>query len=469
MANLRDRVDVLRAMPFLVLLGLAACAEPEDLLPGDRYDLRDFETAAAELAQQTESGVSSSTVARVPVDRVPLVPYGVTGETRAISLPGQQANANWTQINGGPSHQITHPALPANLNLAWSVPIGEGNSLRARITADPVVSGGRIFTMDSVSDVRAHNTSGQLVWQRNLTPSSEGSGEASGGGLAAEGNRLYVTTGYGALHALDAATGAEIWAQALGSVPNSAPTVSGNFVYLTTRDSTAWAIDARNGRILWDLKASETGSVVIDGAAPAVTRREVLFPFGSGDLIAALKLGGVRLWSTTVTGQRRGKAYAGIGDISSDPVVVGTTVYVGTPTGRLAALSTTDGERLWTAPYGSSSPVWPAGGSLFLVSDEAELVRLEASTGALVWAASLPLFTVEKIRKRKGVFAHYGPILAGGRLIVVSGDGLIREVDPATGGLLRATELRAPAAANPVVAGRTLYVVAADGTLNAFR
>ncbi|OSP56283.1 PQQ-like beta-propeller repeat protein [Pseudoruegeria sp. SK021] len=470
MVHRSTRGVTLRAAPLLALLLVAACGDDEELLSGPRYDVREFDTASDDFEKQMEAGgPATDQPPPTPNTVTPITPYGVTGETRALSLPVQVANANWTQINGGPTHQITHPALPNQLSLAWSVPIGEGNTLRKRITADPVVSGGLIFTMDSNSMVQAHTTQGQLVWQTDLTPTVERPGEAVGGGLAVEGSQLFVTTGYGALFALNVATGAQNWVQSLGSMPNSAPTVSGNIVYLTTRDSTAWAIDTRNGRVLWDLLASESGTVVVDGAAPAVTSRAVLFPFGSGDLVAALKVGGVRLWSTTVTGQRRGKAYAGIGDISSDPVVVGDTVYVGTPSGRLAAINAADGDRLWTAPFGASSAVWPAGGSLFLVSDQANLVRVAASTGEPIWSASLPLFTDEKIKKRKAVFTHYGPVLAGGRLIVVSDDGYMREIDPTSGALLRMSELPGAAAANPIVAGRTLYVVTADGTLSAFR
>ena len=77
--------------------------------------------------------------------------------------------------------------------------------------------------------------------------------------------------------------------------------------------------------------------------------------------------------------------------------------------------------------------------------------------------------SIEIPAHRYAVFPHFGPVLAGGRLIVVSGDGYMREVDPASGKLLRATPIGGVAAANPIVAGRTLYVLTDDGRLHAFR
>ena len=53
-----------------------------------------------------------------------------------------------------------------------------------------------------------------------------------------------------------------------------------------------------------------------------------------------------------------------------------------------------------------------------------------------VWGVKLPFFTKERPKRQATVFAHYGPVLAGGRLYVASNDGLIRAFDPTNGALL---------------------------------
>ena len=67
------------------------------------------------------------------------------------------------------------------------------------------------------------------------------------------------------------------------------------------------------------------------------------------------------------------------------------------------------------------------------------------------------------------VIAHHGPILAGGRLIVTSGDGLIRQFDPVSGAALETEKVPGGATTSPVVAGGVLYVVSKTGKLHAFR
>jgi len=429
---------------------LVGCSKKELILQGERLDLRTPLVAAED-----------NTAATVPAEGV--------NRSVPISLPATVNHAEWTHRYGAPEHRITHPALSKSLTPIWSASIGSGENRKSRITADPVVSANRIFTLDAQAHVMAHSTSGAAIWSRDLTPPTDRAGDASGGGLAVEGNTLYVTTGFGALVALDVTTGAERWVQKLDSAATGAPTVKGGIVYVTSRDSSAWALNATDGRIKWQLPGTPSPSVMVGGTAPAVGDKFAVFPFGSGEVIAAFRKGGVQTWASSVSGKRRGRAYAGITDITGDPVIKDNVVYVGSQSGRVVALDMGSGERLWTAKEGAYSPVWVTGGSVFLVSDEAQLVRLDAATGERIWSVEMPYYTKDKPRRRKAVYAHYGPVLAGGRLIVAGSDGLIRSFSPVDGALLSTVEVPGGATTNPVIVGGVLYLVSTKGKLHAFR
>lgn len=421
---------------------LAACGEKDVILPGERLDLRDGTSGATEQA---------------------------VNEVRPISLGSAQANTDWTHRNGGPSHVAGHPALSETLALSFTANIGEGDSRRARITADPVVAGGVIFTLDARATVTATSRNGETLWQRDVTPRSDSSRSASGGGLAVSDGVVYVASGYGELTALAAETGNEIWQQDLDAPGGSAPTVSGDLVYLVVRNSRAWAIETENGRIRWTIDGTPASSAYSGGTGVALTSELAIFPFPSGEVLATFRNGGLRRWSTVVTGDRLGRAVGAVSDISADPVVVGDRVYVGNLSGRVASLSVSNGERLWTATEGASGAIWYAGGNLFFVNDLNELMRIDASNGSVVWRIALPRFEENRERRMKTLFAHYGPVIAGGRLIVASSDGMLRQFDPTSGVLIAETELPGGAASNPVVAGETLYVVNKRGQLLAFR
>jgi outer membrane protein assembly factor BamB len=309
---------------------------------------------------------------------------------------------------------------------------------------------------------------GAALWSADLTAGFDRGGNVSGGGLALSGGTLFATTGYGELVALDASNGAIRWRQRLGAGAGT-PTVSGNTVYVVSRDNRAWAVSTDVGRVRWELPSAPARALLTGGAAPAVSGGTVIFPFGTGEIVAAQAGSGVRSWATAVAGGRLGAAYSNVNDITSDPVVVGGTVYAGNQSGRVVALNASTGTRLWTANEGSYSPVLAVGGSLFFVSDRNELIRLDASNGERIWGVELPLYVRERERRRRAVFTHYGPILAGGRLVMASGDGQIRMFDPASGQLVQSVGLRGGAASHPIVVNNTLMVVNGNGQLIAYR
>jgi outer membrane protein assembly factor BamB len=388
---------------------------------------------------------------------------------RAISLPAPVRLAAWEQRGYNNTNRIPHAAIGSAQTQVWSATIGAGNSRRNRITADPVSDGARVFTMDATAGVVATDlATGGAVWSADLQPGFDRGGSVSGGGLAATGGRLYATTGFGELVVMDAASGAVAWRQRLNA-GIGAPTIAGDTVYIVSRDNEAWALNASDGRLIWQLPASPSSALLSGGAAPAITDRIVVFPFGSGELVGTLRRSGAALWTTSVTGGRNGVAYANINDVTSDPVIAGGRIYAGNQSGRVAALDPTSGERLWTADEGAYSPVLVTGGDLFFVSDRNELIRLDAGTGARVWGTELPRYIADRERRRRAVFTHYGPILAGGRLVVASGDGVVRFFSPESGALVGSVTLRSGAAAHPIVVGDTLLVVTEDGRLNALR
>lgn len=435
----------MRALRFAAVLGLigltlTACSR-ERPLEGERVDLR------------APWGGGEPTVNRV----------------QPINLPAQASNAAWTQRQGGSGERPRHPALAANPQLAWSESIGAGDSRRARLTTDPVVAGGRIFTLDARTRVQATSPAGAVLWSSDVLPARGARGSASGGALAVAGNRLFVASAFAFVAALDVETGRELWRTDFDSPLTGSPAVGGDVVYVSAIDSTLWGLDAATGRIRWTLPGTPSLTSVARGSAPAIAGDLAIFPTQSGELTAVRRSNGAQTWTSVAAGRRTGAALATIDAITGDPVVDGNRVYVANQSGRLLALDTRSGATIWSIAEGTTGPVWPVGGSVFFVSDQNRLMRVDARDGATIWAQELPLYRNDRPRRRLGIFAQYGPVLAGGRLWVASGDGPLRGFDPATGAPVIELSIPGGAASAPIVAGGALYVLGRNGTLNAIR
>ena len=442
-------------MALLACLGLAACNK-EVILEGTRFPIR------APLADS------------VPVEGqpAPVPPLdGVANQTAPISLPAALANVDWPQRGGSVRHFGPHGALSAAPQLVWTVSIGAGNSKKNRINAAPVVAGGVVFVMDALSGVTAVSTQGAKLWHADLTAGFDNGGGVSGGGLAVDGARLYATTGYGETIALNVADGAIVWRQRLGSMPTGAPAVAGDAVYVVGADGTAWALNTATGRILWQATgASNMEPIRFDsGASAAVEGGMVVFPFSSGILLAVDVATGAEVWSAAVSGKRLGRSYATSGDVTGDPVLTDGVVYAGTGAGQTGAFAQTTGETLWTAGEGALNPPLVVGGSVFVANDEGRLVRLNARDGQTIWAVDLPYFTKTKPKKLMEITASFGPVLAGGHLVVGSSDGQLRLFNPTDGSLAGQVPLPGGAATPPALAQGMLFVVNTKGQLLAFR
>ena len=402
------RLPLIAALAGLTIL--PGCIQREEILQGERLDPR---------AVLSPDG--------------PAAEGGITTANVALSLPPVRGNSDWPQRAGNALHASGNEAIGAGTARVFAVDIGAASDRRHRITADPIVAAGLVFTMDSRATVTG------------------------------------TTTGYGELVALDARTGGIAWRQKVDAPIGGAPTVANGVVYVVGRDAGGWAVRANDGKVLWRIFGNDAMAGVMGVTAPAVSGSTVIFPMATGQVMAVDAANGTQIWSGDVAGARVGRSIALFRDMTGDPVIVGDTVYAGTSSGRTAAFDLATGAMKWSAREGASSPVLAVGNSVFLVNDQAQLIRLDAATGTRVWAQKLPYFTAQKVRKQSKVWNHYGPVLAGNRLYIASSDGYLRVFDPNSGTLIGTAEIPGGAATAPAIAGQTLYVVSHDGQLMAFR
>jgi outer membrane protein assembly factor BamB len=94
-----------------------------------------------------------------------------------------------------------------------------------------------VFTLDAHALVTATSSEGQTLWTYDLTPARDRVGDAGGGGLAFGENKLFVTSGYGTLTALDPKTGLPIWVHDLNAGGTGTPSVNDGVVYVVAGDA----------------------------------------------------------------------------------------------------------------------------------------------------------------------------------------------------------------------------------------
>ena len=189
--------------------------------------------------------------------------------------------------------------------------------------------------------------------------------------------------------------------------------------------------------------------------------------FSSGELNAYRYENGRQVWQDALQRTSIRTSVSSLSDIDADPVIDNGQVFAVGQGGRMVALELASGQRQWELNIAGIATPWVAGDWVFVVTDDAKLLCLSRINGHVRWINQMPQF--EHPKSKKGEIDYTGPILAGGRLIAVGSNGVIINIDPATGNYQSQTRVGAGISLPPVVANSTLYVYDDDARLHAFR
>ena len=169
---------------------------------------------------------------------------------------------------GNAAKSMGHVTLGDAPARAWSVSIGNGNSFRTRLVAEPVAADGRVYTIDTLARVRAFNIqTGAELWMHQVRGENSPNEALFGGGVTYDNGRVYATNGAGDAAALDAATGNQVWMVKPGGPLRGAPTVANDTVYALSQDSQLFALNAADGA-----PAERRGSFELAGVSSAPRR-----------------------------------------------------------------------------------------------------------------------------------------------------------------------------------------------------
>jgi outer membrane protein assembly factor BamB len=350
---------------------------------------------------------------------------------------------------------------------AWSASAGAGDSDYERIVSAPIVAEGRVYTMDARSRVSAFDAAkGDRLWRVSLAPKSEDEGHI-GGGLAYAYGRVYATTGFAQAIALNAKDGQEVWRQPIPGPMRTPPTVHGGRVFVVTVDNQVFALDAETGAQQWNFAGITESASILGGGSPAVDSGVAVVPFSSGELVALKVENGRVLWSDSLATARRTDQVSTLSHVRGRPVIDRGRVFALSHGGIMVAIDLRTGRRLWDRQIGGLESPWVAGDYIYVLTGDSEIVSLSRNDGRIYWIQELPRF--EDAKKKKNPIQWTGPVLASDRLIIAGSHGFAVAVSPYDGSILGTEKMPDGVTVPPVVAGGSVYFLANDADLVAYR
>jgi outer membrane protein assembly factor BamB len=430
---------------------------------------------AMALLALTGCGIFKGSSKKTPTvgDRVPILvaESDVTPDPALqgveVLLPAPVVNTAWAQPGGNAAKSMGHLALGASLSRAWTAEIA-GGSNRQRLAAAPVVADGRLYVIDVDAVVHAFSAdNGAELWAHQIATGDENEDARFGGGVSYDNGMLYATDGLGDVVALKAADGSEVWRAKPGGPLRGAPSIGNGNVYVLSQDNQLYALSQADGHVVWTETASLESQGVFGVAAPAAAAGSVVAGFSSGELNAYRYENGRTLWQDALSRTTISTSVSSLSDIDADPVIDQGRVYALGQGGRMVAIQLDTGQRVWEQDFAGIATPWVVGEWVFVITDDAKLICLSASSGKIRWIHQYPHYENEK--KSKGLITWTGPVLAGNRLIIANTEGEVVFASPQTGEPIGRMSLGEPITLSPVVANSTLYILDHSGRISAFR
>lgn len=339
------------------------------------------------------------------------------------------------------------PNVPVlGVKQAWTAKVGSTEGL----PLDVKVIGNTVFLASVDGAVAAIDArTGGDVWRTALnTPLSAGVG--------ADGKWTAVVSKKNEVIAL--ADGRELWRKPLPAKAYTAPLVAGNRVFVLAADRSLSAYDAATGQRLW-LQQRPGEPLILSQGGVLMAVGDTLVAGQSGRLVGFNPDTGAVRWEAPLASPR------GTNDVERLVEIVGRTSRVGDSVcGRafqasVGCVNASRGSVLWTQPASGAEGIHGDENFVFGTESNGSIVAWKRADGSRAWAS-------DRLQYRKLT----APLLLGRSVVIGDDAGLVHLLSRDDGSPLnRLTTDSSGVFVAPVAAAETLVVVTRNGGVYGFR
>ena len=329
---------------------------------------------------------------------------------------------------------------------AWTARVGSV----AGLPLEPHVAGNVVTVASADGAVAALDArTGGDIWRVALA-------EPLSAAVGSDGKFAAVVSRNNALIVMDG--GRERWRETLAAQVFTAPLVAGGRVFVLSADRSVSAFDLATGRRLW-AQQRPGEPLILRQAGVLLAVGDTLVVGLSGRLVGLNPDNGSVRWEAPIASPRGTNDVERLVELVGRTSRVGETVCARSFQAAVGCVSTARGTTLWTQPASGSEGMHGDSDAIFGSESNGTVVAWRRADGSRLWS-------IDRLKYRKLT----APLLLGRSVVVGDDAGLVHLLSRTDGSPLNrlATDGSAIAAA-PVVAADTLVVVTRNGGIYGFR
>ena len=337
------------------------------------------------------------------------------------------------------------------LKSRWSRGVGDGQG-EGLLKINPILVGDSLYAASAEGRVMSVDPeSGRVRWKPDLDL-------ALSGGVGHHGNSVFVGASEGLVMRLDAASGSEIWRAPVSGEVLSAPQGDGRYVVAQTYDGKLMGFDYETGEVRWTYTSDVPVLTLRGTGTPMILGDNAIAGFADGKVVAINLRSGNVAWEVRVAIPQGRSEIERIVDIDGSMAVQSNELYVASYQGRLAAIDTRSGRRLWQRNVSSVSGVGVGFGNVYVADDDGTVSAFLRNGQGVRWQ-NIDLGFRDLSR----------PTPVSSYVAVVDFEGYLHLLSQVDGEIVGRTKVDSSGArADMLTRGNRLFVFTNDGALKAY-
>ena len=337
------------------------------------------------------------------------------------------------------------------LRSSWSRGVGDGQG-EGFYKINPVLEGGIIYVASADGVVMALDAeSGRVRWKNNLEL-------ALSGGVGHHAGSIFVGTSEGLVMRLSADSGEEIWRTVVSGEVLSAPQGDGQYVVAQTYDGKLMGFDYASGERQWTYTSNVPVLTLRGTGTPILSGDNAIAGFADGKVVAVNLRSGNVSWEARVAIPEGTSEIERIVDIDGSMSLQGAELYVASYQGRVVAIDTRSGRKLWQRNVSSVSGVGVGFGNVYVADDDGTVSAFLRNGQGVRWQ-NIDLGYRDLSR----------PTPVGSYVAVVDFEGYVHLLSQVDGDIVGRTRVDSSGArADMLARGNRLFIYSNDGKLKAY-